>query len=122
MNIKFESLYDLHDYYSRQLHRFTLKLYFKKIRAKFHRDIDAYFMYLFIDIYEHQNELVVEPSQIKEYGIIINKKITPSEFKLYLAYNTKYYDTYILLEQIYQDYQEYNNLLKKRQEFFYSGF
>lgn len=117
-NLYFKDLNDLHDFYSKQLQKFTLPVYFKKIRTKFHKDINLNFLNLFVEVYEHKNEKIIEPKQIKEFGIEINNKISPNELKELLTNNKEYYDTYLLLEKIYQDYQDYNNLLKEcRKEF-----
>lgn len=116
MSMRFNNTYDLHDYYSRQLYKFTLNLYFKKMRASFYKHIDNNFMNLFINTYEQSNDKNIKPEQIKEFGIIIKNNISHSEFKTILINYKEYYYLYLLLENIYQSYKEYNILRNKRQQ------
>jgi hypothetical protein len=127
-------------YLVNNLNFYDINKYFKSIQIEFYSNLDISFMEYFLELMNnnHQSIFIVNNIKLQEYQIItniqnsldalmlnenidyqiINKeyKLTLNAFKLCLIYSNdskKYGNYYLLLEEIFKKYQEYQIIYLK---------
>ena len=68
--MEFTSIIELNTYLSDNLTKLDIKQYIKKYHDVLHQDIDVSFMDYFLYLCDHPNEMIIEHSKLKVYGVI----------------------------------------------------